>query len=110
MVDELKGKLVAEQAYLSAADVRDIAELAKLDLTDAEVATFTEQLSEILNYFTLLQEVDTSGVQATDSVLPIKSVMRPDHARPALTPDVATANAPAAEANQFKVSAVLGDS
>lgn len=101
---------MADQSYLSADDVRDIAELAKLDLTDEEVATYTEQLSEILKYFTLLQEVDTSGVQATDSVLPLKSVMRADEVQPALTPEAATANAPQSEANQFKVNVVLGDS
>ena len=89
--------------------VRDIAELARLDLSDAELALYTEQLSQILEYFTLLQEVDTSHVALTDSVLPLRSVMRADVVEAPLTPEQAIANAPDAEANQFKVSAVLGD-
>jgi aspartyl-tRNA(Asn)/glutamyl-tRNA(Gln) amidotransferase subunit C len=96
-------------AKLTTADVRDIAELAKLDLSDAEIAMYTEQLSQILDYFTLLQEVDTSHIDMTDSVLPLRSVMRADILEAALTPEQVIANAPDAEANQFKVSAVLGD-
>ena len=45
----------------------------------------------------------------TDSVLPLRSVMRADVVEAALTPEQVIANAPDAEANQFKVSAVLGD-
>ena len=96
-------------AKLTTADVCDIAELAKLDLSDAEIAKYTEQLSQILDYFTLLQEVDTSHIDMTDSVLPLRSVMRADIVEAALTPEQVIANAPDAEANQFKVSAVLGD-
>lgn len=96
-------------ADLSHDDVRDIAELAKLKLSDDDVAMYAEQLTDILNYFTLLQEVDTSDVSALDSVMPMTSVMREDKASAGLSPDEATANAPDAEAHQFKVSAVLGD-
>jgi aspartyl-tRNA(Asn)/glutamyl-tRNA(Gln) amidotransferase subunit C len=90
-------------------DVRDIAELAKLELSADEVTMYTEQLSQILGYFTLLQEVDTSQIELTDSILPLRSVMREDMVQTALTPTMAIANAADAEANQFKVSAVLGD-
>jgi aspartyl-tRNA(Asn)/glutamyl-tRNA(Gln) amidotransferase subunit C len=109
------GDFIAREGYsevtakLTIADVRDIAELAKLDLSDAEIAKYTEQLSQILDYFTLLQEVDTSHIDMTDSVLPLRSVMRADVVEAALTPEQVIANAPDAEANQFKVSAVLGD-
>ncbi|MDQ7024899.1 MAG: Asp-tRNA(Asn)/Glu-tRNA(Gln) amidotransferase subunit GatC [Anaerolineae bacterium] len=90
-------------------DVQDIAELAKLDLSPDEITMYTEQLSQILGYFTLLQEVDTSQIELTDSILPLRSVMREDMVEMALTPTTAIANAADAEANQFKVSAVLGD-
>lgn len=96
-------------AKLTIEDVRDIAELAKLELAESEVTMYTEQLSQILDYFTLLQEVDTSHIELTDTVLPLRSVMREDKVQPALMPETAIANAPDAEANQFKVSAVLGD-
>ncbi len=100
---------MADEQRLSHEEVRAIAELAKLNLSDAEVDKYARQLSQILEYFTLLQEVDTSHVQATDSVLPLRNVLRDDVPGEPLTPDEATANAPDAEANQFKVSSVLGD-
>lgn len=88
-------------------EVRAIADLAKLALSDEEVAMYAEQLSEILGFFTMLQEVDTSAVQPTDSTIPHRNVLREDVAKEALDPKTAIANAPDAEANQFKVRAVL---
>ena len=99
---------MAEQR-LSLEEVRDIAELAKLKLSDDEVTMYTEQLSQILDYFQLLQEVDTSELDATASVTPLRSVMRADENPVALSPEEVVANAPAATGNQFKVSAVMGN-
>lgn len=92
---------------LSAEEVRKIAELAKLDLTDAEVTLYASQLSDILGYFRALQEVDTSHIAPTASVLPLKNVFRADEAAPALTTDQATANGADIVGNQFRVNAVL---
>ena len=94
---------------LSLEEVRDIAELAKLELSDEQVTMYTQQLSQILDYFQLLQEVDTSQVDPTASVIPLRSVMRADENPVALSPEDVVANAPSASGNQFKVSAVLGD-
>ncbi|MFW5748352.1 MAG: Asp-tRNA(Asn)/Glu-tRNA(Gln) amidotransferase subunit GatC [Chloroflexota bacterium] len=94
---------------ISLEDVRGIAELAKLELTDDEVALFADQLTSILQYFEHLQEADTSDVEAISSVLPLTNVLRPDVPGPALSPEVAIANAPQAEDNQFRVSAVLDE-
>jgi aspartyl-tRNA(Asn)/glutamyl-tRNA(Gln) amidotransferase subunit C len=90
-------------------DVRAIADLARLALTEDEVAMYAEQLSQILESFTLLQEVDTSAVEPTASVLPLKSIMRQDEAQPALKPEDAVQNAPESEDNQFRVLPVLRD-
>ena len=95
--------------HLSHDAVRDIAELAKLDLDDTEIAMYSEQLSQILAHFEMLQEVNTDHISPTDSVLPLRNVMRADQQSTALTPDEVTRNAPSAEANQFKVNTVLGD-
>lgn len=92
---------------LSHDSVRAIAELAKLDLTDDEVALYAGQLSHILNYFEKLQTLDTSHIEPTASVLPLNTVMRPDVALPPLTPEQVTRNASDAYENQFRVSAVL---
>jgi aspartyl-tRNA(Asn)/glutamyl-tRNA(Gln) amidotransferase subunit C len=94
---------------LSHDEVRRIAELAKLDLSDEEVALYATQLSHILDYFERLKALDTSRIPPTASVLPLKNVFRADRAAPALPPDEVIANAPAAADHQFVVSAVLGD-
>ena len=94
---------------LSHEEVRHIAELAKLDLTEDEVALYAGQLSNILEYFERLQELDTSHIEPTASVLPLKNVLRPDAATEPLTPERVIANAPDARAHQFRVSAVLDE-
>lgn len=94
---------------LSHDEVRAIADLARLELTDAEVAMYTSQLSAILADFQRLQQLDTSHIPPTASVLPLKSVMRQDEPATPLTPEEVTANAPQAFADQFQVGAVLAD-
>lgn len=94
---------------LSHEAVRAIADLAKLELSDDEVAMYAGQLSHILQYFENLERVDTSHIEQTASVLPLTNVTRPDVALPALSPDEATRNAPDREDDQFRVSAVLDE-
>ena len=95
---------------LSREQVNHIAELARLALSEDELATYADQLSDILAYVEQLSEVDTSAVPPTAAVLPLTSVLREDAARPSLAPDDVLANAPDAAAQQFRVSAVLDDS
>lgn len=94
-------------AKLSIAEVEEIAELAKLTLTEAEKKIFQEQLSEVLNYAAMLQQVDTTDVPPTASALPLINIMRTDEVTGSLSTKDALANAPAAEDNQFKVQAIL---
>lgn len=94
---------------LSNEEVRSIAELAKLDLTDEEVTLYAGQLSDILGYFEKLSQVDTSEVSTTDSVLPLTNVLRADVVAPPLQPQQAVANAPDSDEDQFRVSAVLAE-
>lgn len=92
---------------LTLAEVETIAELAKLTLTEAEKAIFQEQLSAILNYAEMLQQVDTSGIPPTASAIPLNNVMRPDEVALSLSNEEGLFNAPEAEAGSFKVPAVL---
>lgn len=94
---------------LSHDEVRRIAELAKLDLSDEEVRLYAGQLSHILQYFESLKEVDTSHIAPTASVLPLKNIFRADIAGVPLTPEEVIRNAPDSLGDQFFVSAVLGD-
>jgi aspartyl-tRNA(Asn)/glutamyl-tRNA(Gln) amidotransferase subunit C len=94
---------------LSHEEVRHIAELAKLELTDDEIVLYAGQLSHILDSFQKLQELDTSAIEPTASVLPLKNVLRPDRAEAPLTPEQVIVNAPDSSQNQFRVRAVLED-
>ncbi len=94
---------------LSHEAVRWIADLARLELTDEEVSRYAGQLSHILQHFERLQTLDTSHIEPTASVLPLKNVLRPDVAAAPLPPEAVIANAPDALDNQFRVSAVLDE-
>mgnify|MGYP000892813094 FL=1 len=94
---------------LTAQDVRHVAELAKLKLTDAEVDQYAQQLSAILEYAEILQQVDTSHVPPTPYVLPLQNVMRDDVPAASLPNDVALGNAPDADNGFFRVRAVFED-
>ena len=92
---------------LSADDVRAIADLARLELSDEDVALYQQQLSAILDYFKKLEELDTSHIDPTSSVLPLTNIMRADVAGAALPVDEALANAPDSDGEQFRVRSVL---
>lgn len=92
---------------LSREEVEHIAELARLALSDEELALYQGQLSAILEYFERLQELDTEAIPPTATVLPLRSVMREDEVHPPFPREEILANAPAAEEGCFKVPAVL---
>jgi len=92
---------------LTLAEVEHIAQLARLDLTPAEKEIYRQQLSAILDYAARLQSLDTSGIPPTASVLPPRSVLRPDEPRPGLPINDVLRNAAQTEAGQFRVPPVL---
>lgn len=92
---------------LSREQVIDIADLAKLDLTEQEIEQYAEQLSAVLDYASRLAQLNTDDIPPTATVLPLKNVMRDDIVEPSLTRDQVIANAPAATEGQFRVDAVL---
>lgn len=83
-----------------------IAELAKLQLTDEEIDRYAEQLSDILNYAELLQQLDTDAISPTASVLPLRNVLRPDVVQSSLPRDAALAESADTAEGQFRVEAV----
>jgi len=88
-------------------DVEHVALLARLELAPEELERFTGQLNAILDYVAVLDRADTSGVEPTAHVLPLKNVMRPDKVLPSLDRDLALANAPEAEDGFFKVARII---
>ena len=93
--------------HLTTDEVRHVAELAKLRLTEEEIRQYTQQLSAILDYAEILQGVDTSHVPPTPYVLPLANVMAEDAPRPSLSNDLALSNAPDAANGFFRVAAVF---
>ena len=93
---------------LSADDVRHVARLTHLSLTDDEVEKLRAELSSCLAYFQTLQEVDTTGVEPTGHSTNVTSVMREDEPRDSLPRTDVLANAPHSEDDYVRVLPVLG--
>jgi aspartyl-tRNA(Asn)/glutamyl-tRNA(Gln) amidotransferase subunit C len=92
---------------LTLGEVEHIAELARLNLTDAEKSLYRDQLSAILDYAAILQQVDTSAVSPTAAVLPLRNIMRADQVEPSLAREDVLANAMVVEEGSFRVPAIL---
>ncbi len=92
---------------LTPEEVRHNARLARVGLSDDEVSRFQNQLSQILDYFERLQEVDTENVPPTAHTLAMHNVMRDDEPHPSIDKEEVLANAPQREGDHFRVRAVL---
>ena len=78
-----------------------------MGLTEAEVDKFSEQLSNLLEHFEELQQVDTTGVPPTAQSIALQNVLSEDEVADSLPPDQVLANAPRKEGEFFRVRAVL---
>ncbi len=94
---------------LTAETVRHVASLARLDITDAEVEQFTQQLGDILQHAADVEALDIADVPPTTHALPLENVLRPDEVRESLDRDVVLSQAPAAEDGRFRVPRILGE-
>ena len=94
-------------ARLTADEVRHIALLARVGMTDAEVERMRDTLSDILAQFEALREVDTGDLEPTAHSVNLLSVMRDDEAGDSLARDEALANAPNRQGDLVRVKAVL---
>ncbi len=92
---------------ISREEVQHIALLARLGVDDADLDKFSVQLSNILENFEILEQIDTTGVPPTSHPVPLSSVMRDDKVLPSYPPADILANAPQAEDDSFRVRAVL---
>ena len=94
---------------LTLEEVEHIAELAKLRLTDEEKARYREQLSAVLEYADRLRQLDTSAIPPTATVLPLRTVLRPDRIEPSIDRDRLLQDAPEADLDRgmFQVPPVL---
>ena len=88
--------------------VAKIAYLARLSLSDSELDEMTHQLGKIVDLVDQLSEVDTEGVEPLVHAIELQNVLHEDQIRPSLPREKVLANAPDADEECFRVSAVLG--
>ena len=88
-------------------DVRDVARLARIELTDEEAATFQSQLGSVLEYVEQLGKLDLTGVEPTAHANPVYNVYRDDQALPGLERKAVLDNAPHAANNLVVVTKVI---
>jgi aspartyl-tRNA(Asn)/glutamyl-tRNA(Gln) amidotransferase subunit C len=88
-------------------EVIHIAQLAHLQLDEAELSRFLPQLESVLEYADRLRQVDTSAISPTTTVLPLRSILRDDISRPSLPQSDALENAPRQDRKMFDIPPVF---
>jgi aspartyl-tRNA(Asn)/glutamyl-tRNA(Gln) amidotransferase subunit C len=99
--------MAQDTGKLDAAQVRHVAKLARLKLSDADIALYAAHLTGILGYVAQLKSVDVTGTEPMAHPLPLKNVMREDVVTEPLPLEVALANAPERDGPYFAVPKVL---
>lgn len=92
---------------ISKAEVLHVAKLARLDIAEADVDRFADQIGTILDYVDKLKMVDTTGVAATSHATALTNAFREDQPREHLNQDTALANAPEKDDGAFVVPKVI---
>ena len=94
---------------ISADDVRKVAKLARLNLPDDKIATYTGQLESILGYVSQLEQVDTTGVPETTRAVEVTNVTREDGVNPTPVREEILNQAPQREGDFFRVPKILAE-
>ncbi|PAV28003.1 Asp-tRNA(Asn)/Glu-tRNA(Gln) amidotransferase GatCAB subunit C [Virgibacillus profundi] len=94
-------------AEITKDQVKHVAHLARLAVTEEDVEKLTDDLSAIIGYAEQLNELDTENVEPTTHVLDLKNVMRKDEPKKWITQEEALKNAPDKEAGHFRVPSIL---
>jgi aspartyl-tRNA(Asn)/glutamyl-tRNA(Gln) amidotransferase subunit C len=94
---------------ISADDVRKVAQLARLELAEPTIATYTAQLERILDYVAHLEQVDTEGVPPTTRAVEVVNVTREDRVEPTPVREQLLDQAPEREGDFLRVPKILGD-
>ncbi|HEX6236631.1 MAG TPA: Asp-tRNA(Asn)/Glu-tRNA(Gln) amidotransferase subunit GatC [Acidimicrobiales bacterium] len=96
-------------AQITRDDVAHVARLARLELSDDELDTFTEQLAKVLDHARDVEALDVADVPPTSHPYPLANVLRNDETRPCLDREDVLAAAPDVEDGMFRVPPVLGE-
>lgn len=98
-----KSKLTPDQ-------IKHIAKLANLNLTLKDLAKFQQQLSKVLDYFEILNNVDTTGVEPTSQVTGLENVFKNDQIQSSLTSQKALSGTKSQHQGYFKVKSIFNES
>lgn len=93
---------------ITESDVRHVAMLARLALTDEQITTLSAELNSVLGHIDELQNLDLEGVQPTAHPLEMTNSTRADEVRPCLPRELALKNAPATDGSAFLIPAIAG--
>jgi aspartyl-tRNA(Asn)/glutamyl-tRNA(Gln) amidotransferase subunit C len=96
-------------ATLSRSDVEHVAHLARLGLTEDELARLEGQLNHILDQYAVLAELDTDHIAPTAQTIELENILRDDVVQPSLPAADALANAPQRAGEYFIVPPILGE-
>lgn len=94
---------------ISTEQVKHVANLARLAITDEETEKFTKQLDAIITFAEQLNELDTENVEPTSHVLDMKNILREDVPQKGLPREEVLKNAPEHQDGQIKVPSILGE-
>ena len=92
---------------ISADDVRKVAQLARLELPEEKITTYTGQLERILDYVAHLEQVDTEGIPPTTRAVEVVNVTRTDQVQPSEVREELLDLAPHREGDFFRVPRIL---
>ncbi|MCM3585419.1 Asp-tRNA(Asn)/Glu-tRNA(Gln) amidotransferase subunit GatC [Mesobacillus maritimus] len=92
---------------ISTEQVKHVANLARLAITEEEATRLTQQLDKIITYAEQLNEIDTENIEPTSHVLDLKNVLREDIAKPGLPNEQVLKNAPDHQDGQIKVPPII---
>lgn len=95
------------QSTLTAAEVRRVAELSRLNFSDGEIEGLRSELAKCLDYIAVLDAVDTDGIEPTSHPIPLATAFRVDKVATTMTHDEALANAPETDGESFAVPRVV---
>jgi aspartyl-tRNA(Asn)/glutamyl-tRNA(Gln) amidotransferase subunit C len=89
--------------------VKHVATLARMGITEEEAQKFSGQFSAIIEYFNMLNEVDTENVTPASDIANAENILREDEVKPSMNREEFLKNAPRSERGYVKVPTVLGD-
>ncbi len=92
---------------ISPGDVRHVAQLARVSLTDEQIGTFGRQLNDIVEYIEQLNEIDTNDIEPTSHVMPLNNIFREDVIRQSLPRLEMLKNAPDSNESFYIVPKII---